>query len=229
MADGRMIKKLISTSKKLANLKTDSARLLYTWLIPHLDIEGRFSGEPDIVKGYIVPRLKTMDYDKIDAYLADMHENNLIDLYEVEGDKYLELIKFHKFQTLRKDRESASQIPDKCGLRDNSGGTPAKGKLKEGKSSQTKAKGSKGSLDFSLTKESIQKLFSDELKPVNQYEINTLNKLARYCNGKTEALPNLYIYLINTIADLKEHCKIKAKNHGDLMRMFVAKVKKDLK
>lgn len=39
MAEGRMLKKNISQSKKLALLKNDSARLLYTWILPHLDIE----------------------------------------------------------------------------------------------------------------------------------------------------------------------------------------------
>jgi hypothetical protein len=145
MAEGRMLKKLISTSKKLANLKTDSARLLYTWIIPHVDIKGRFSGEPDIVKGYIVPRLKTMDYDKIEGYLADMHENNLINLYEVNGDKYLEIIKFNEFQTLRADRESTSNIPAPAVLRESSGGTPAQAKRNEGKLSETKRSQDKGS------------------------------------------------------------------------------------
>jgi hypothetical protein len=147
MADGRMLKKLISTSKKLANLKTDSARLLYTWILPHADIQGRFSGEPDIVKGSIVPRLKTMDYENVEAYLTDMVENNLIDLYEVDGDKYLEVIKFHDFQTLRKDRESPSRIPNKDGLLEDSRSTPAQAKTNEAKGSQGKLSEAKASDD----------------------------------------------------------------------------------
>lgn len=105
-----MLKKLISTSQKLAKLKTDSARLLYTWLVPHLDIEGRFSADPCIVKGYVVPRLK-MTPRKIAEYLEDMAKNGLIILYEIDGDKFLQLKKFKNFQTLREDRESKSQIP----------------------------------------------------------------------------------------------------------------------
>lgn len=101
-----------------------------------------------------------------------------------------------------------------------------KSKVKKRREEKTKTK---KPLEFSLTKESIEKLFSDELKPETQYETNTLNKLARYCDSKKGTLPNLYIYLIDTIADLKEDCKVKSKNHGDLMRMFVAKVKKELK
>lgn len=105
-----MLKKVVSTSQKLANLKSDSARLLYTWLIPHLDIEGRFSADPKIVKGYVVPRLK-MSLRKISEYLEDMAKNDLIILYEADGDRYLQLRKFKDFQILRKKRESKSIIP----------------------------------------------------------------------------------------------------------------------
>ena len=110
MPEGRMLKKVVSTSQKLANLKSDSARLLYTWLIPHLDIEGRFSADPKIVKGYVVPRLK-MSLKKISEYLEDMAKNNLIILYEMDGDRYLQLRKFKDIQILRKKRESKSIIP----------------------------------------------------------------------------------------------------------------------
>ena len=110
MPEGRMLKKVISTSLKVAKLKSDSARLLYTWLIPHLDIDGRFSADPDIVKGYIVPRLK-MSSRKIAEYLEDMADNELIVLYEIDGDKFLQLNKFKKFQLLNPKREAKSLIP----------------------------------------------------------------------------------------------------------------------
>jgi len=99
-------------------------------------------------------------------------------------------------------------------------------KVKKEKNDKTKTK---KPLDFSLTKESIEKLFIDELSPETQYEINTLKKLARYCYSKKEVIPSMYIYLIETIVDIKEYCKVNSKNHGDLMRMFVAKVKKEMK
>ena len=105
-----MLKKIISTSKKLADLKSDSARLLYTWLLPHLDVEGRFSADPNIVKGYVVPRLR-MSAKKIIEHLDDMARNSLIILYEKNGDRYLQLNKFKDFQILREDREKESLIP----------------------------------------------------------------------------------------------------------------------
>ena len=120
MAEGRMLKKLVSTSRKLAALKTDSARLLWTWILPHVDIKGRFSAEPSVIKGYIVPRLKSMTVAKIEKYLLDMAANDMILLYNVSSDNYLEIVKFAEFQTLREDRESESIIPPP----DSPGATP---------------------------------------------------------------------------------------------------------
>lgn len=120
MAEGRMLKKLVSTSRKLAALKTDSARLLWTWILPHADIKGRFSAEPSVIKGYIVPRLKSMTVAKIEKYLLDMAANDMILLYNVSSDNYLEIVKFAEFQTLREGRESESIIPPP----DSPGATP---------------------------------------------------------------------------------------------------------
>ncbi len=111
MAEGRMLKKAISTSRKLADLDTDSARLLYTWLIPFLDVEGRYFGEPDIIKGSIVPRIKDFTIEKVKECLVDIQRVKLILWYEVDGDKYLQFICFGKHQNINRDREAKSSIP----------------------------------------------------------------------------------------------------------------------
>jgi len=133
MAQARMLNKTISLSKKLAMLKSDSARLLYTWLIPHLDIEGRFYADVDIIKGNVVPKLK-MTTRKIAAYLNELAEVGLIKLYKADGEFYLQLENFKHFQILREDREAPSKIPppEKCEpreLQENSRRTP--GELQE--------------------------------------------------------------------------------------------------
>ena len=111
MADGRMLKKKISLSRRLAALKSDSARLLYTWLLPHLDIEGRFSADPDVIKGQVVPRLNHLTAIKIDELLQDIASQQLIIRYENDGDRFLQLRRFRDEQNLRKDREKDSDIP----------------------------------------------------------------------------------------------------------------------
>ncbi len=138
MAEGRMLKKLVSTSRKLASLQTDSARLLWTWILPHADIAGRFSAEPDVIKGYIVPRLKKMTPPKIWKYLLDMAECKLIILYKVNGDSYLEVVKFHKFQSLRADREAGSEIPPPPAHGSTPGVAPEYSRLSKDKISKVK-------------------------------------------------------------------------------------------
>jgi len=105
-----MLKKRISFSKKLGTLKSDSARLLYTWLLPHLDVEGRYSADPDILKGHIFPKVKSMTPAKITKLLNELNEANLITLYIIDDEPYLQLKQFHKFQKIDKEKEAKSKI-----------------------------------------------------------------------------------------------------------------------
>ena len=156
MADGRMLKKKISKSRKLPKLPTDSDRLFYTWLIPHLDVEGRILADPDVLKGEIVPRLKDWTPKKVEETLLQLSKHKLIILYNADGDRYLELLRFGDEQSLRKDRERKSEIPgpdegeiinnvndlDELPgkLPSNSSLTPAQVKLREVKLSKDKVR-----------------------------------------------------------------------------------------
>jgi len=111
MAQGRMLKRNISDSRRLAELNTDAARMLWTWIIPYLDVKGRYHAAPDMIKGKVVPRLKTFTEENIREYLDDMARVGLIVLYEDDGDKYLEFRKFEDFQTLQPKREG-KPLPD---------------------------------------------------------------------------------------------------------------------
>ena len=105
MAEGRMLKRNISISKRLPQLKTDSARMLWAWIIPYLDVEGRYYASPDLIKANVVPRLKTFTEANITQYLQDMADVGLIIIYEIDNELYLQYRNFDKFQSLRKDRE----------------------------------------------------------------------------------------------------------------------------
>jgi hypothetical protein len=108
MATGRMLKRNISESRRLSELKSDSARLLWTWIIPYLDADGRFFASASMIKGKVVPRLPTFTVRNIPKYLNDMARVGLITLYEVDGEKLLEYRKFNDFQKIVKDREARS-------------------------------------------------------------------------------------------------------------------------
>ncbi len=107
MPEGRMIKKRISESKKLGKLKSDSSRLLYTWLIPWLDVEDRHSADPEIIKGHVFPKVKTMTTKKIERLLLELNDAKLIVLYSAGDELYLQFKK--SLQKIHKDREAPAE------------------------------------------------------------------------------------------------------------------------
>ena len=110
MPEGRMLKKVISESKKLGVLPSDSARLLYTWLIPWLDVEGRHSADSEIIKGHVFPKVKSMTIRKIERLVRELNEGRLIILYACDGETYLQFKK--TLQKIDPTREAKTTIPD---------------------------------------------------------------------------------------------------------------------
>jgi len=111
MARGRFISKVISLDEKVNALSNDTARLLFTWLIPHLDCEGRMHGDAQTVKSIVFPR-RNISTQKIESFLKELEKFELILRYSVNGNEYLCAKNFEKHQPgLRKEKESQSQIP----------------------------------------------------------------------------------------------------------------------
>ncbi|MDQ3457993.1 MAG: hypothetical protein M3498_01610 [Deinococcota bacterium] len=105
MARGRFLSKGISESEQVAELGSDTARLLFTWLIAHADVEGRLSANPRIVKGRVCPLLD-IGLEDIDAMLGEMDVLGLISIYEAEGKRFLCFPSWNEHQQgIRKDRE----------------------------------------------------------------------------------------------------------------------------
>lgn len=128
MPQGRIVLKAICQSKKLPNLKTDGARLLYTWLIPNVDVNGCFSGDPEVIKGQIFTRLRK-SAKTIQAYLNDLNDTGLILLYEARGDACLCIPDFVEKQPyLNPEREAKTTIlpPTQEQLKSYSRATPLK-------------------------------------------------------------------------------------------------------
>jgi len=111
MPAGRILLKSISESKKLSQLKTDGARLLFTWLIPHVDVNGCFSGDPEVIKGQLFTRLDKSTKD-VEEYLSDLERVKLIIRYETNGDVFLYIPTFvDKQPQLNPEREGKPRIP----------------------------------------------------------------------------------------------------------------------
>lgn len=134
--------KRICQSRKLAALKTDGARLLYTWLIPNVDVNGCFSADPQVLKGQIFTRLKKST-KTISGYLQDLERVWLIVLYEANDDQCLCIPDFADKQPyLNPDREAKIAIPSPTPeqLKSNSRATPTQSKIESKSKSKIESK-----------------------------------------------------------------------------------------
>lgn len=124
MPRGRMLNKKISYDEKIAQLSLKS-KLLFTWMIPFLDVKGRILVNSAVIKGQIVPFVKEITLKNIPILLKEMQDLKLIAIY---GDKqqYAQFVGFTKNQTLQEGRESPSYLPDPtpAELQQNSSRTP---------------------------------------------------------------------------------------------------------
>lgn len=152
MADGRMLKRVITRSQKLAALKSDKARLLWFYMLPYTDVEGRIEADPDDIREDIIRRQRHgYTLEVVDDCLKDLHRVRLIRLYEVDSRPYLCFARFHDEQKIRRDREAESKIPGP--VPDEYRTTPPKAKSSQVKSSPSSSKVKLSKAKPSLSKE----------------------------------------------------------------------------
>jgi len=129
MARGRMLQNRISKSKKLAELSSDTVRLLYTWMLSHLDVNGNFYADPVMVNNIVFTRLNKSANDVQNA-LDELEQEGLIERYQINDEIYLKYPDFHEKQPkIQRDREASPEIPDK--LKSNSRVTHTQDKIRE--------------------------------------------------------------------------------------------------
>jgi hypothetical protein len=125
MAEGRMLKKRISTSEKFAKLKNPKAQLLYLMMLPHLDVEGRIEANSLVIKGLCVPLLR-YSANKIEEYCELMSSIGLIEKFSVDGHTYYQFTRFKDFQQLRENKEAPSHFPSPVKVREQVGSDTGK-------------------------------------------------------------------------------------------------------
>jgi len=151
MARGRMLNRTVCASLKFQQLPDDTARLLATWLISHLDKAGVFYADPTMVRSLIFPRRTDISVEQVASYLRAMADVGLIYLFEAQGETWQCWPGFADNQVgLRADRETTSypsppgeqaaadpeEIRNDAGsdpepIRNDAGKMPAEEKLKE--------------------------------------------------------------------------------------------------
>lgn len=84
----RIIKESIRTSRAV-NAMTDFQFRFWVYLITYVDDYGRGSADPELLKGFVLPRRKSVTESTIEKTLAELAAMGLIDLYQVDGESYL--------------------------------------------------------------------------------------------------------------------------------------------
>ncbi len=109
MPRGRFLSRDVSTSERLADLKTDLARIVWSWGVPHTDRDGRLPGSPRVLRATVVPLLDVTVGDVAEA-IDDLVRVGLAVLYSSNGTPALQLLKFSEHQPgMRYDREAPSK------------------------------------------------------------------------------------------------------------------------
>jgi hypothetical protein len=115
MADGRFLSKSVSQNDQLARVSLEAA-LLFTWCVPHLDVEGRMTGQAQLIHGQVCPLRPEITVGRIPGLLRELVRHELVIWYSVSGRDYLAFPGFKRQQKgLREDREKASTIPSPNG------------------------------------------------------------------------------------------------------------------
>lgn len=109
MAKARMLHKTISNSEQVNNLSI-KAQLLFTWLIPHADDEGRMKGNAKYIKATVVP-YHEWSVDEIQKLLEEIATQGLINHWKKEEQQYIEFPTWERYQYIAKDRFHKSDLP----------------------------------------------------------------------------------------------------------------------
>ncbi len=109
MAKARMLHKKVSLSMQVNSLPLP-AQLLFTWMISHVDDDGRLKGEPEYIKATVVP-MKKWSFKQIEKHLLAIKDLGLIYYWEQNGEWFIELVKWKEHQQIQKDRYKPSDLP----------------------------------------------------------------------------------------------------------------------
>jgi len=105
----------LSRSKKIREIRGTSrfkrdCHLVFTWLISWGDDDGRLRGDP----GWLIENIFPHDgflKSELEKILSELHRVTLIIWYEVDSERFIQIIKNEEKQKIRKDRYFPSTYP----------------------------------------------------------------------------------------------------------------------
>jgi len=110
-ANGRMLRKTISESKKFASLSSE-AGVLFCLLIPHFNSHGKMPGGPGYIKDEIAPFIEYFTYQNLPDYLQEISDKTNVKWFEHDGRRWLHSLNFlSEHQDLRQDKLGDDDLP----------------------------------------------------------------------------------------------------------------------
>jgi len=109
MARSRLLANKILTSEKLNDIDEGSENLFYHLLVL-VDDFGRYYAKPKIVRAYSYP-LRELSLEVITERLDELDSIGLIQRYKDNGETYLEIAEFEKYQKFRSDIKRKEDFP----------------------------------------------------------------------------------------------------------------------
>jgi hypothetical protein len=112
-----MISNSLSTSERWAALYGEAGKLaefcqvLFVLLVSHADDHGRLKGSPFTVKHLVIPT-SPRSLESVERALIHLHRVELIQWYEHEADKYIQINHFGDHQSLKGHDSRPSKYPD---------------------------------------------------------------------------------------------------------------------
>lgn len=200
MANARLLYKKISLSLQVDRLPLP-ARLLFTWLIPPADDEGRIKGDPKYVKATVVP-LTNWSTKLIRKYLEMMNDCSLIHYWQENHEWFIEFIKWEEYQHIRKDRFEPSKLPSFNKVKDNHlstkrqpGGNQntTKEKISESNSREINKSDNKNVADKKTFRETAEILNPNLYRPQNASEAAALEAWRKLEPNNNKAFYTTYL------------------------------------
>jgi hypothetical protein len=102
MSGKRMLHENICESRKLSAVSY-AAETLYYRILTQVDDNGNFSADPSVVRGRCLARRKDATDKKTGVWLGELIAVELLKEYEAEGERYVHVADFEKFQKFRSD------------------------------------------------------------------------------------------------------------------------------
>lgn len=97
-------------SRKLGSISADAERLWWR-LLTHCDDEGRCEDDPRLIYGRVAIQIEGWHVTTVDALLVDLAAVGLLERYEVDGQKLIQVSQWERFQHPQKKKDSTLPPP----------------------------------------------------------------------------------------------------------------------